>query len=70
MSSGRSSPTFRNNVLSPSPCFLMVSYLAYQSTTKMEAVGSSEMSVSCYRITARHAPEGYVVTVVTPSNTN
>jgi hypothetical protein len=54
LSSGRSSPTFRNNVLPPSSAwFLLVTYLAYSSTMKMEAVRSSEKSVSCYWITQR-----------------
>jgi hypothetical protein len=58
MRPGRSSPTFRNNVLPPSYAwFLLVTYLAYSSTVKMEAVRSSETSVTCYRITEYHIAE-------------
>jgi hypothetical protein len=38
-------------------CFTLVSYLAYYSTLKMEAICSSEASVEFQRITRRYIPE-------------
>jgi hypothetical protein len=38
-------------------CFMLVSYLAYSSTLKMEATCSSETSVDFQRITRRYIPE-------------
>jgi hypothetical protein len=56
--SGRSFPTFRQNVLPPSTvskgkesehryvCCLLLAYLAYFSNLKMDAVRSSETSIN------------------------
>jgi hypothetical protein len=39
-------------------CFTLVSYLAYSSALKMEAMCSSEVSLDFHRSTGRYIPEG------------
>jgi hypothetical protein len=52
-------PTFERNISQAelATCFKLVSFLAYSSTLKMEAKGSSEMSVDFQRTTRRYTPE-------------
>jgi hypothetical protein len=42
-------------------CILLVAFLAYFSTLKMDAIFSSEMSVNFYYTTGRHIPEDSIL---------
>jgi hypothetical protein len=46
------------------PCFTLVSYLAYSSTLKMEAICSSETSVDYQLTTGRYNPGYRILRVI------
>jgi hypothetical protein len=51
------------NVL-PAACFLLVAFLAYPSSPKMEAICFFETFVNLYQITWPHIPEGSMLQTV------
>jgi hypothetical protein len=64
-SRSKNKPSKKPEILCLPPAFTLISYLAYSSTVKMEAIFSTETSVDVQRITRRYI---FITTGVRTSN--